>query len=358
MLKDEFSKIEKYIQEEKIERVIDSFEELLAKYPQDLPLKLSFADFLLKIGEPFYTLKVLREGLKIDPENLDLRYLLGVAQQKANRFRLAEKEFEFVKSKKPFELEIKRQLGWTKVMKGEIEEGRKLLREAISAELTNPLPYADLGASYIFTLDFEEGFRWLETAKNLRPNDNFILERIKEAKKMEKDFEKFPEKEKTKMHQMRQDSQELKMMAIETMLNLQLGIEPTKEEMEDVKKELELAGVNPKFVEFQPPKTKEQKTTVEYLKYHQIVENVERKISKEEFETLKEKLLNQKPEIEEIKKILIVLAHQGKKEAIELLEKYQMKAPKELKDFTNLALEECKIFSKAKPGQFVKIIHS
>ena len=356
MLKDEFSKIEKYLREGKIEEAIDSFEKLVEQYPKDLPLKISFADFLLKMGEPFEALSVLREGLEIDSENLDLRYLLGVAQQKANRFRLAEKEFEFVKSKKPFDLEILRQLGWTKVMKGEIEEGRKLLREAISADLMNPLPYADLGASYIFTLDFEEGLRWLETAKNLKPNDAFILERIKEAKRMEKDFEKFPEKEKTKMHQMRQDSQELKMMAIETMLNLQLGIEPTKEEMEDVKKELELAGVNPKFVEFQPPKTKEQKTTVEYLEYHSKVENVERKISKEEFEKLKEKLLKSKNE-DEIKKILIVLAHQGKKETIDLLAEYEKKCPIELKDFANLALEECKVFSQAPAGKFVKIIH-
>jgi len=92
MLKDEFLKIEKCLSEGKIEEVLDLFEELSEKYPQDLPLKLSFADFLLKIQEPFYALEILREGLKIDSENLDLRYLLGVAQQKANRFLLAKKK--------------------------------------------------------------------------------------------------------------------------------------------------------------------------------------------------------------------------------------------------------------------------
>ena len=357
MIKDEFSKIEKYLGEGKIEEAIDFFEKLVEQYPKDLSLKLSFADFLLKMGEPFEALSVLREGLEIDSESLDLRYLLGVAQQKANRFHLAEKEFEFMEKREPAEPEIKRQLGWTKIMMGKIEEGRKLLREAISTNLMNPLPYADLGASYIFTLDFGEGFRWLKTAKSLRPNDNFILERIKEAKRMEKDFQKFPEKEKVKIRQMRKDSQELKIMAIENMLSLQLGFEPTKEEMEDVRKELELAGLNPKFVEFQPPKTKDEKIQIEYLEYHSKAENVERKIGKEEFEKLKEKLLKSKDE-DEIKKILIVLAHQGNKEAIELLAEYQRKCPADLKDFTSLALEECKIFSKAKPGQFVKITHS
>ena len=357
MQREEFLEIEKYIQEGKIEEALTAFEKLLEKYPQSLPLKLSFADFLLKLGEPFEALNALREGLEIDPENLDLRYLFGVAQQKANRFRLAEKEFEFVRAKKSFDPEIKRQLGWTKVMMGEIEKGRKLLGEAISADLTNPAAYADLGASYIFTLDFEEGYHWLETAKNLDPKNPIVLDRIKQAKKMQKDFKKFPEKKKEKMREIRNDPQELKMAAIENMLALQLEIEPTKEEMEDIKKELELAGVNPQLIEFRLPKTKEQKTHLEYLKYHQRVEDVERKITKEEFEKLKEKLLNPKTETEEIKKIFIVLAHQGTKEAIELLEKYQKRVPDSLKDFLKLALEECKIFSQTPPGKVIRIIH-
>jgi len=357
MLKEELSKIKKYFEEGKIEKALESFEKLLKQYPENLALKISFADFLLKIEEPFEALSVLREGLKIDPEDLNLRYLLGVVQQKANRFHLAEKEFEFVEKKKPADPEIKRQLGWTKVMMGKIEEGRKFLREAISVDLMNPMPYADLGASYIFTLDFKEGFRWLETAKNLRPNDSLISGRIREAKRMEKDFGKFSERDKEKMRQMRNDHRELKMMAIGNMLSLQLEIEPTKEEMDDIKKELEIAGVNPKLVEFQPPKTKEEKTHFEYLEYHSKVENVERKISKEEFEELKEKLLNQKISSEDSKKILIILAYQGKKEVIELLERYEKECPAYLKDFANLALEECKIFSKAKPSQVIRIIH-
>jgi len=47
MLKDEFSKIEKYLSEGKIEEELNFFEKLLKQYPKDLSLKLSFADFLL-----------------------------------------------------------------------------------------------------------------------------------------------------------------------------------------------------------------------------------------------------------------------------------------------------------------------
>ncbi len=357
MEKEEFLEIEKYIQEGKIKEALKSFRKFLEQYPESLPLKLSYADFLLTLGEPFEALVVLREGLKINSEDLNLRYLLGVAQQKVNRFHLAEKEFEFVRERNPFDPEIQGQLGWTKVMRGGIEGGRKLLREAISADLTNPLPYIDLGASYILTLNFDEGFRWLETAKNLDPKNPFILEKIDWAREMEKDFEKFSEKDKDKMRRMRNDPKELKLAVIEQMLILQSEMIPTKEEMEDVKRELELAGLNPQLVEFQPPETREQKIQVEYLKYHQKVEDVERKISKDEFEKLKAKLLNPKTSSEETKKILIILAHQGKKEATELLEKYQKEAPVILKDFAKLALEECKILSQAKPGKIIRIIH-
>jgi predicted TIM-barrel fold metal-dependent hydrolase len=156
---------------------------------------------------------------------------------------------------------------------------------------------------------------------------------------------------------MRQDPQELKLMAIESMLALTLNYPPSKEEIEDMKKEMELAKVNPKFFEFRPPKTKEQKTVVEYMEYHHKVKDVERKISKEEFEILKEKLLNLKTKPEEIKKALVILAHQGTKEAIKLLEEYQRKAPKPFNDWAKLALEECKIFSKTPPGKVIRIIH-
>ena len=39
------------------------------------------------------------------------------------------------------------------------------------------------------------------------------------------------------------------------------------------------------------------------------------------------------------------------------IEKYQKIASSNLKDFTKLALEECKIFFKTPPGKKIKIIH-
>ena len=172
----------------------------------------------------------------------------------------------------------------------------------------------------------------------------------------EKEFDKFSEKEKREMKKIRKDPQELKLAAIQTMLSLSARAELTRENSEEIKRELELAGLNPQIVEYQPPKTKKQRVVKEYMEFHFKVEDVERKISGEEFQELKGKLLNPKTE-EDIKKSLLILAHQGTKETIELLEEYLKKAQGELLDWTKLALEECKMFSKAKPGQIVKIFH-
>ena len=317
---------------------------------------MKYADFLLHLELPFEALNILRNGFRIAPQDFEFRYMWALVLQRCWFLNLAEKEFEFLKTQKPDDLEILRQIGWTKVLKGEMEEGRKILREVINRDLTNPWPYMDLGASYGLSLDFKEALNWLETAKNLSSDDPIVLERIEHTKKMEKEFDKFSEKEKRKIREMKENPQELKLAAVQTMLSLSMRAEPTRENSEEIKRELELAGLNPQIVEYQPPKTKKQRVVKEYMEFHFKVEDVERKISGEEFQELKGKLLNPKTE-EDIKKSLLILAHQGTKETIELLEEYLKKAQGELLDWTKLALEECKMFSKAKPGQIVKIFH-
>lgn len=344
---EKFIEIEELVNRGKIKPAKDLFQKLVDENPEALSLKLAFADFLLHIDDVYSALSILRQGIKIDPQDLDFRYLFGISQIKARRFYLAEKEFEFLLNYRPSSLKIKKQLGWIKIMQGQLEQGRKILREVIAANLTDPSPYMDLGMSFINTLDFEEGFRWLKTAKNLNPKDQLVLKGLEHGKKMQNDFEKFSEKDKEKARQARNDPQYLKEEAIKSTLSFAaMETNLSQEDMEDMRKELELAGFNPNFGMFSQPTTKAEKESVEYLKYHQVVANVERKISQQEFENLKENLLNLKLSYDEVKKILIVLGHQGTKEAIALLKEYCKKAPKPLKKFASMALEECEIFSQ------------
>ncbi len=174
---------------------------------------------------------------------------------------------------------------------------------------------------------------------------------------MERDFNKFSEKDKQIMREMRNDPQELKLEAVENMFLLIKENTLTKDDYEEMKEELKLAGLLAKMLQTEIPKTKDKKTVIEYMEYHSLIPDVERKISQKEFERIKNKLLDSKTKKEELKKLLLILAHQGKKEIVEFLEEFLKKVPKDLKEWVELALKECKIFSKAKPGEVVKIFH-
>lgn len=318
------------------------------------------ADALLSRGKFYKALCLLRKCFKIDNENLNLHYLFGVAQQKLWKLNLAEREFEFLRKKKPEDAEILRQLGWNKALRGELEEGRKLMREAINLDTLNPLSYVDLGTSFIMSFDFEEGLKWLEIAENLSfnsPHKNFIRERSEGSKKFKKEIDKLSEKEKGEMKKMRNSADELKIEAVNSMFRATMGNDLMEEDYKEIKEELEIYGLNPEFGEMRAPKTKEEKSIYEYMKLHSVVPDVERKISKQELEEIKEKLFSQNADSDELKKILLILAHQGTKEAIEIIENYSKKAKKELRDFAKLSLEECEAHFKAGPDKMAKIIH-
>ncbi|MCL5010999.1 MAG: hypothetical protein M1127_02205 [Patescibacteria group bacterium] len=344
---EKFIEIEKLANQGKIKEASGLFQKLVEENPEYFKLKMAFVDFLLRFGDVSSAFNILRQVAKIDYENLDLRYLFAIAQIKASRFYLAQKELELLLTKQPLSLKIKKELGWVKIMQGDIEQGRKLLREVISVNLTDPSPYMDLGVSFTNTLDFEEALRWLETAKNLNPNDFFVLDALEHAKEFQKEFEKFSAKDKQKIRQMRNDPQQLKTESIQKTLSFAVSQgNLSQEDMEDTRKELELAGFNPNFGMFARPTSQAEKEQVEYLQYHQKVPNIERKISQQEFKNLKENLLKPRLSFEEAKKILIVLGHQGTQEAIALLRRYCKNSPKPLKRFAQMALQECKIFSQ------------
>jgi tetratricopeptide (TPR) repeat protein len=317
---------------------------------------LDQGDQFLKEGQPIKALQILRKAIKTAPEDLNAHFLLGIALQKCSRLRLAFKEFEWLE-KRGVNSELKRQMGWTKVMMGELEEGRRYLREAINMNLVNGWAYADLGMSYARVFDFDTALDWMERARHLTPDDDYILWNISQTKKFQKEFQKFSEREKQKLKKLKNDPEVQKQIIVQNMFSALQSEESIPEDMEEVKKELELMGLNPKFESFKAPGTKEEKEIIEYMKYHHKVEDVERKISSEELQKLREKLFDKNTSLEELKKILLVLAHQDTKEAMNLLKEYQKNPRPQLKSWVKLAKEECQIFISQQPGKITQIIH-
>ena len=99
MPEEKFREIENLVNQGKIKPARELFQKLADENPQDLSLKLAFADFLLHIDDVYSALSILRQGIKIDPQDLDFRYLFAMAQIRACRFHLAQKELEFLLTK-------------------------------------------------------------------------------------------------------------------------------------------------------------------------------------------------------------------------------------------------------------------
>jgi tetratricopeptide (TPR) repeat protein len=165
--------------------------------------KIQAADALMRQQEFSRAAVLAKEAAEEFPENSPDQayafYLLGVARMKCVRFHLAKEALEKADVILPRKPENLRTLGWVKVMLGDLEGGRKDIREAIHQNLMYALAYVDLAMSYIHYFDFEQGNEFLATAKSLAPDDAFVNASQDIAKDMENSFGHHSAKERERM---------------------------------------------------------------------------------------------------------------------------------------------------------------
>lgn len=211
---------------------------------KNLENKIKRADSLLKKNKPSEAVSLIKETIREFPNNAYLYYLLGIARMKCCRFFLAKRALEKADELDLNNSENLRSLGWVKIMLGNLDEGRNNLRDAINLNLTNPLAYFDLAMSYFHFYEFEQGFEWLDRAKALAPKDKFVLYNSEMAEKMKKEVDKYSQFDlkllrKEKLNPKTQKELRLFMLGEFFKNNKSL----TKDEMEEIKEELELNGV-------------------------------------------------------------------------------------------------------------------
>lgn len=206
--------------------------------------KIKEADNLIRQGKSSLAVIVIKDALKESPEYPYLHYLLGIARMKCLRFFLAKRAFEKANQLLPNKAENLRSLGWVKVMLGQLDEGRKDLRAAISLDLVNPLTYMDLAMSYFHYFDFQEGRQWLERALSLAPEDQSILNNAKIAKKLEKEFLEYSDKERQKMKREKSNQEFQKFLRISALQDCYAGKALAQDEAEEVREEARLNGAD------------------------------------------------------------------------------------------------------------------
>ena len=206
--------------------------------------KIIKADKLISDGKSSLAVVLIKEAIKDSSEVTFYYYLLGTARIKCGRLFLAKEAFEKANELEPDNAENLRGLGWAKVMLGELEDGRKDLRESVSLDLMNPFSYLDLAMSYFDYFDFKEGMQWLDRAVALAPKDPFVMQNFRIATQIKKQFSNVSEKQLEKMRQEKLNpkvQQAFRAALLEQYSNKK---SLTKDEAEEIQKESRLNGVS------------------------------------------------------------------------------------------------------------------
>lgn len=148
-------------------------------------------DYNLRNSHPELAIRPLEIALEINQDSFVSHFLLGCAYGRTLRFEDALEELEIAREMNPRENEVLRNIGWITCMQGNLEEGRKYLREAMDVEPQNGLIYNDLAASYMFSSerDLTKAEFWLKKALEVEPEDPFIQQTHQAFQEMLEEFE-------------------------------------------------------------------------------------------------------------------------------------------------------------------------
>ncbi len=215
---------------------------------KDFEKYIEEVDSLMNENKFIEAILALKKIIKKFPNNAYGYYLLGVARLKTGLFSLAEKSFLEADRLDPNHPEVIRSLGWTKIMLGKTEEGRKDLRNAVNLNLMDYKAYLDLGSSYISEFDFEEGLAWINRAKSLSLGSEFVKKNYEVAQETKKSFLNLSKKEQEKIKKEKNNPETRKQMrlaALEKNFGREEGIKgDIANELMD---ELEMSGLDDKM---------------------------------------------------------------------------------------------------------------
>ena len=205
--------------------------------------QINEADSLLSENKPLEAVLILKKVVGKFSNDPYGHYLLGIARTKCGLFNLAKKSFEKVNELDFNQPDNLRSLGWAKIMLGDIDEGRNDLRNSINSNLTDYRAYLDLAVSYFNHLDFDEGFAWLDRAKSLNPDDEFIIENYKFAEITKKKFLTFSKEEKREIENEKLNPEIQKKTRLAILERSFGGSGIRKEAVKELREELKLSGL-------------------------------------------------------------------------------------------------------------------
>ncbi len=349
----------------------------IAQEPENKITYAVISDFYMGLGEYQRALLFLEAGARYNPSDYIIYYLWGVALAKTWRFNKSLKVLKRAAELKGNDIQIQKNLGWAMVMLGRFKgdkkmlaRGRDILKNALRHDPANPGLMVDLSQSYLMEHKIYTAFQWAKRAYRLAPKDKFTqivynnLSEIYKSYKHDKKFQEFVR------------SQGLESLPAEI---IKKGPEEMDEylarkfEIEFILEKLNQGQISPKEAEAQLKslggeemagqiiKVKDTnfstiKVIKEYIDYHKQVPNVEEKISPQKLQAVIKTLFAKQAKEKDLKKAILILAHQGNKKALAALEEKLNQADGWLKLWLELAIDECRNFLSLKQDKKPKIV--
>lgn len=118
----------------------------------------------------------------------------------------------------------------------------------------------------------------------------------------------------------------------------------SQNELGELIKLMEKKGLNGSIMMVDDPNSEEGKTATEYIEYHKQLPESYMNLKPSEIAKFKKDLLGKNTNIVCKKKALIVFAHLGTLDAWEILKKFNETSEPNLRVWTKMALQECKMF--------------
>ena len=119
----------------------------------------------------------------------------------------------------------------------------------------------------------------------------------------------------------------------------------SQEDMPEFIKAMEKMGLSGSIMAIDDPNSKEGRDSMEYVRYHEKISNdFYKDMPEEQIVQAKKTLLSHNSFIDDKKIALIVLAHAKSQDALQSLEEYAKNPDFDLRNWSAMALQECKGF--------------
>jgi tetratricopeptide (TPR) repeat protein len=126
--------------------------------------------------------EILKEGLLISPQSIDLHYSLGVLYEKTNRFQESIREMELVLKIDPDNAEALNFIGYTYADRGvRLDEAETMIKKALHLKPGNGYMIDSLGWVYFRQNRVDLAIKYLKEALDALPNDATIAEHLGDA---------------------------------------------------------------------------------------------------------------------------------------------------------------------------------